>query len=171
MPSLQIAFCPHSDSFPFLPGVYLPLHWEPSFCSRSPIALGYTRGHFCALVPPEPTSAAAACASSSSHASSAGGDKSAFLPLMGYDQKVLPIHFLAPSELGREESILKQWLDVGVTDGGLWVAQQKIAKPPLLVAQMTEEWLNHYRKLAYVVTTEEMSTCVTWLYLVSVKAQ
>ena len=28
------------------------------------------------------------------------------------------------------------------------VAQQKIAKPPLLVAQMTEEWLNHYRKLA-----------------------
>ena len=35
-------------------GVYLPLLWEPSFCSRSPIALGYTRGHFCALVPPEP---------------------------------------------------------------------------------------------------------------------
>ena len=28
------------------------------------------------------------------------------------------------------------------------MAQQKIAKPPLLVAQMTEEWLNHYRKLA-----------------------
>ena len=32
----------------------MPLLWEPSFCSRSPIALGYTRGHFCALVPPEP---------------------------------------------------------------------------------------------------------------------
>ena len=40
-------------------GIYLPLLWEPSFCSRSPISLGYTRGHFCALVPPEPTSLAA----------------------------------------------------------------------------------------------------------------
>jgi hypothetical protein len=32
-------------------GVYLPLIWEPSFCFKSPIALGYTRGHFTALVP------------------------------------------------------------------------------------------------------------------------
>lgn len=128
-------------------GVYLPLHWEPSFCSRSPIALGYTRGHFCALIPPEPT---AASSPSMPAAASGGADASraALLPLMSYDQKMLPIHFLAPSEAGKEEAILKQWLDVGVTDSGLWVAQQKIAKPPLLVAQMTEEWLNHYRKLA-----------------------
>jgi hypothetical protein len=28
------------------------------------------------------------------------------------------------------------------------VAQQSIARPPLLVAQMTEEWLNYYRKIA-----------------------
>merc|ERR1719510_2784098 len=39
-------------------GVYLPLLWERSFCTRSPVALGYTRGHFCALVPPEPVLAA-----------------------------------------------------------------------------------------------------------------
>jgi hypothetical protein len=32
-------------------GVYLPLVWEPQFCFKSPIALGYTRGHFTALVP------------------------------------------------------------------------------------------------------------------------
>ena len=31
-------------------GVYLPLVWEPSFCFKSPIALGYTKGHFTALV-------------------------------------------------------------------------------------------------------------------------
>ena len=31
--------------------MYLPLIWEPSFCFKSPIALGYTRGHFTALVP------------------------------------------------------------------------------------------------------------------------
>ncbi|VDD81151.1 unnamed protein product [Mesocestoides corti] len=35
-------------------GVYLPVLWERSFCSRDPIILGYTRGHFSALVPKEP---------------------------------------------------------------------------------------------------------------------
>ncbi len=65
--------------------------------------------------------------------------------------QLLPIHFLSQSELGRERQILHDWLDVCVTteDGeGLLVAKQKVTKPPLLVAQMTEEWLNHYRKLA-----------------------
>lgn len=37
--------------FTHFEGVYLPLIWEPSFCFKSPIALGYTRGHFTALVP------------------------------------------------------------------------------------------------------------------------
>ena len=50
--------------------------------------------------------------------------------------------------MGNVEAILRQWLDVRVTDSGLIVAVQKMTKPPLLVAQMTEEWLNHYRKLA-----------------------
>lgn len=62
--------------------------------------------------------------------------------------QILPIHFLSDSEIGSEEMILRQWLDVCVTESGLIVARQKVAKPPLLVAQMTEEWLNHYRKLA-----------------------
>ncbi|CRK90465.1 CLUMA_CG004195, isoform A [Clunio marinus] len=65
-------------------GLYLPLLWEQSFCIRSPIALGYTRG-------------------------------------------------------------------------GLMVAQQKLHKRPLLVAQMLEEWLNHYRRIArtYVLMIDE----------------
>ena len=29
----------------------MPLIWEPNFCFKSPIALGYTKGHFTALVP------------------------------------------------------------------------------------------------------------------------
>jgi hypothetical protein len=37
--------------FTHFEGVYLPLAWEPQFCFKSPIALGYTRGHFTALVP------------------------------------------------------------------------------------------------------------------------
>ena len=55
---------------------------------------------------------------------------------------------MSDSEFGNEELILREWLDVCVTDSGLVVARQKVDKPPLLVAQMTEEWLNHYRKLA-----------------------
>ena len=64
---------------------------------------------------------------------------------------------------------MRDWMDVLVTESGLlieWklrrkgrqrnyliikgllVAQQSISRPPLLVAQMTEEWLNYYRKIA-----------------------
>jgi len=129
-------------------GVYLPLLWDSSFCYRSPLTLGYTRGHFCALVPPEPVSA---CNGAGGGAELPGTDpvfKSAFLPLMTKDLKTLPVHFLNKTELGREEEILRDWLDVLVTETGLLVAQQKIERPPLMVAQMTEEWLNYYRKIA-----------------------
>lgn len=51
-------------------------------------------------------------------------------------------------QIGREESIMRQWLEVCETEGGLLVAQQKLHKRPLLVAQMLEEWLNHYRRIA-----------------------
>lgn len=51
-------------------------------------------------------------------------------------------------QMGREETIMRQWLDVCVTEGELLVAQQKLHKRPLLVAQMLEEWLNHYRRIA-----------------------
>ena len=63
-------------------------------------------------------------------------------------RKILPVHFLNKSELGREEEIMRDWLDVLVTESGLLVAQQTIERPPLMVAQMTEEWLNYYRKIA-----------------------
>lgn len=51
-------------------------------------------------------------------------------------------------QLGREEAILRQWLDVCETETGILVAQQLLHKRPLLVAQMLEEWLNHYRRLS-----------------------
>ena len=58
---------------------------------------------------------------------------------MTKDLKTLPVHFLNKTELGREEEILRDWLDVLVTETGLLVAQQKIERPPLMVAQMTGE--------------------------------
>jgi len=60
---------------------------------------------------------------------------------------LLPVHFLTDLEIGHEEHILRQWMDCCVTEGGLLIAQQKIQKRPLLVAQLVEEWLNHYRRM------------------------
>ena len=167
--------------------MYLPLLWERSFCTRSPIALGYTRGHFCALVPPEPVSAGTVGLGSGAAALLGASDpdypntvlrfnstnsttntnstnnmavqqqqqqseddtKSTYLPLVASDRKqLLPIPYLSQNEIGNSEAILRQWLDVRVTDSGIIVAQQNQLKPPLLVEQLTEEWLNHYRKLA-----------------------
>lgn len=50
--------------------------------------------------------------------------------------------------MGQEERLLRQWLDVCVTDSGLLIARQELQQRPLLVAQMVEEWLNYYRRLA-----------------------
>ena len=51
-------------------------------------------------------------------------------------------------QIGREDSILREWMDCCVTDSGLLVAHMKIPKRPLLVRQMMDEWLDRYRRLA-----------------------
>lgn len=149
-------------------GVYLPLLWEPNFCIKSPLALGYTRGHFSALVPMEPEAAT----SMNAHIKSDSDLYVTFLPLMDNNHIILPVHFIGQTEvrtdcwflreanrdfiishyvqMGQEERLLRQWLDVCVTDSGLLIAQQKLQQRPLLVAQMVEEWLNYYRRLALV---------------------
>ncbi|XP_023029173.1 ubiquitin thioesterase trabid isoform X1 [Leptinotarsa decemlineata] len=133
-------------------GVYLPLLWEQSFCIRTPIALGYTRGHFSALVPIEPYSRIDSRPLLQHSNMNPDHMRSTFLPLMDRERKILPIHFLTESELGREEAILRQWLDVCETEGGILVAQQLLHKRPLLVAQMVEEWLNYYRRLSQMTS-------------------
>jgi len=81
----------------WLAGVYLPLLWEPAFCWRTPLALGYTRGHFSALVPME----ADLCARLGARANIDTNDEAptVFLPLMDYEGKILPVHFLQLSEV------------------------------------------------------------------------
>jgi hypothetical protein len=58
------------------------------------------------------------------------------LPLQDSDGKLLPIRFIVQNELGHEQSILRTWLDVIVTDGGLWCAKMKLHTQPALVEQM-----------------------------------
>ena len=47
-------------------------------------------------------------------------------------------------QAGKEDMMLRDWLDCCVTDGGLLVAQQRISQPPILVKQMMDEWLERY---------------------------
>lgn len=112
-------------------GVYLPLLWEPAFCSDAPLCLAYTRGHFSALVPVAPRP----------------GGRAPALPLTDAAGKLLPVHFLSAAELADEEAEVRRWLRV-VACGAVLAAATRPAPRPLLQAQMLEEWLNYYRRLA-----------------------
>ncbi|XP_034754369.1 ubiquitin thioesterase Zranb1-like [Etheostoma cragini] len=131
-------------------GVYLPLLWEQSFCWKSPIALGYTRGHFSALVAME---------NDGFDNRGAGANLNTdddvtvtFLPLVDSERKLLHIHFLSAQEMGNEEQqekLLREWLDCCVTEGGVLVSLQKSSRRRNhpLVTQMVEKWLDGYRQI------------------------
>ncbi|CAG5132404.1 unnamed protein product, partial [Candidula unifasciata] len=126
-------------------GVYLPLLWESSFCWKNPVALGYTRGHFSALVTMEMDMDDGIGAGANTDSSDE--EQVAYLPLVDCEGKLLQVHFLSASEIGREEAVLKEWLHCQKTKGGLLVAVQCLGKRPVAVKQMVDEWLDHYRRL------------------------
>ncbi|XP_021371866.1 ubiquitin thioesterase ZRANB1-like [Mizuhopecten yessoensis] len=128
-------------------GVYLPLLWERGFCWKSPVTLSYTRGHFSALVPMEMTTGDVIGAGADIETSEE--EQMTYLPLVDVEGKLLTVHFLRTSEVGREEPLLREWLDVSVTKGGSLVALQKIGKRPLLVKRMLEDWVDHYRQQSH----------------------
>ncbi|XP_070541181.1 ubiquitin thioesterase ZRANB1-like [Ptychodera flava] len=129
-------------------GVYLPLLWESSFCWKSPVALGYTRGHFSALVPIEMDTDSNLGAGA--YVDSIDDVQVTYLPMTDSEGKLLPVHFITAAEAGTEERLLHEWMDCMVTEGGNLVAQQIIhkRKRPVQVSQMLEEWLERYRKMS-----------------------
>lgn len=78
-------------------GVYLPLLWEQSFCWKSPIILGYTRGHFSALVAMEMD--VNECVGAGANLNTCENEQTAYLPLLDSEGKLLPIHFLPAGEV------------------------------------------------------------------------
>lgn len=126
-------------------GVYLPLLWESSFCFKMPIALGYTRGHFSALVSiigsPESQEASMWLNTKScdSHVT--------YLPLVNRDGNLLSVHFLTELEVGNEEKLLNEYCNCHVTKGGTLVAKQEISRwhQSALVTQLIDSWLEQYR--------------------------
>lgn len=78
-------------------GVYLPLLWEQSFCWKSPIALGYTRGHFSALVAMENDGYGNRGAGANLNTDD--DVTITFLPLVDSERKLLHVHFLSAQEV------------------------------------------------------------------------
>ncbi len=74
-------------------GVYLPLLWDSSFCSTTPIALGYTRGHFSALV------SISSSNKESDYNSISCDDHVTYLPLVDNEGIKLPIHFISEQQV------------------------------------------------------------------------
>ena len=76
-------------------GVYLPLIWETRFCTKSAVALAYTRGHFSALVgmPSPQTNEVGAWSNRS------GDSHVSYLPLVDSESRQLPLHFLSEEEV------------------------------------------------------------------------
>lgn len=98
----QLSFLP--------PGVYLPLLWEQSFCWKSPIALGYTRGHFSALVAMENDGYGNRGAGANLNTDD--DVTITFLPLVDSERKLLHVHFLSAQEVRGTTSpwtYLKPW--------------------------------------------------------------
>lgn len=77
--------------------MYLPLLWEQSFCWKSPIALGYTRGHFSALVAMENDGYGSRGAGANLNTDD--DVTITFLPLVDSERKLLHVHFLSAQEV------------------------------------------------------------------------
>ena len=82
----------------------MPLLWERSFCWKTPIALGYTRGHFSALVPMEIDTEENMGAGA--NIENTEENQIVYLPLMDSEGKVLPIHFLNAAEVNGSTRII-----------------------------------------------------------------
>uniref|UniRef100_A0A915JTR7 Uncharacterized protein n=1 Tax=Romanomermis culicivorax TaxID=13658 RepID=A0A915JTR7_ROMCU len=51
---------------------------------------------------------------------------------------------------GHEQAILRSWLDVCLTEGGLLCCKMRLHRLPPVTSQMVDDWLNYYRRLAHV---------------------
>ncbi|VDN97287.1 unnamed protein product, partial [Rodentolepis nana] len=125
-------------------GIYLPFLWEKSSCSKVPLVVGYTSGHFSALVPITPPLSEAPSVPSQSSVK----DDFICLPLHNINYTPMPVHFsesisTSASDSGvTTEDLISDWmLTCKTQDGRLWV---KISHSPRnrLADEIFRLWLN-----------------------------
>ena len=144
-------------------GIYLPLHLDAKFCTKSPISLAYTKGHFTSLVPMEAMSCVmmscncevsgqvnncSNCVSGAGNIVKNNFDTDCcYLPLVTSERELLPLQFLVKNELGLQEEIMRQYLDVMISEEGILVCKQKLTKKPYPIQMMINEWIDFYRNI------------------------
>ncbi|VDL58620.1 unnamed protein product [Hymenolepis diminuta] len=126
--------------------IYLPFLWEKSECSKVPLVVGYTPGHFSALVPITPLTTAI----SSVPSQFSDGDDFIYLPLFDVESSPMPVHFsesIFTSALYSgvaTEDLIRDWMVISTTPKDqLWV---KVSHTPRndLTDALFREWMNAY---------------------------
>lgn len=74
--------------------------WDEDFTWKNPIALGYTRGHFSALVPMERPNYANYAGAGANVEWNEDDAHVTYLPLIDHEGHLLPVHFLTIDEVG-----------------------------------------------------------------------
>lgn len=156
-------------------GVYLPFFWDRDECFKSPIALGYTRGHFSALVSMNYNDNEIVITENQS--SSLNSERSqTYLPLQDFEGNNLAVHFKSSEQATiSEEQLLHDWLECSylpinqssaissnedhceTAAETLLVCKQTMGKRPPSVARMLDDWLDHYRYFSFQKTSFEVS--------------
>lgn len=111
-------------------GIYLPLLWGSGCCIKSPVVLGYTRGHFSALVGIQQES----------------GDSSILLPLTDSQHQPLPLHFITEEEVGLQNELIREWFETTETSSGVLCAVQRVSSLHILTQRLINGWLLKYKR-------------------------
>ena len=83
-------------------GIYLPLHWDPVDCVKSPLVIGYANGHFTAVVSTD---------DQQRYPAQQGSDCMHAVPLVKQNGIALPVHFLLDHQITSSDGLLRQYLD------------------------------------------------------------
>lgn len=129
-------------------GLYLPLLCDEQQCSKAPLALAYTRGHFSALVPLDPAPPYIRPADAP--------PATAFLPLTDLDGKLLPVHFLTCEEVRPRSSLSSFYLHTqpGMRLALLGGSRLRSHRPCILISTSTGDKHNHSTLISSIQSIE-----------------
>jgi len=120
-----------------LQGIYLPLLWGSQSCHKAPLCLGYSLGHFTALVPVSTST------------------KQSIVPIVDNVGHDLPVHFLLQSEKPNSFYILKQYLNITQQYISTLRKQVHVSIITIKEASHVPQLINNYISAAYVEFTKQ----------------
>lgn len=125
-----------------LDGIYLPLLYPPTECSRNPLALTFADAHFAALVAQQPAR--------TSEQSALEDTSQALFQLENSQlgRELFPVHYLTADEQKHTETILKTRLDFVRTPSGIRCCVQKAGPTLAIISQLLTRYFAFAREKA-----------------------